>query len=64
MSYRIIRFYQREDKANETVKRGLTREEAKAHCRSPLASSKTNNTSEGRARTIAHGDWFEGFEEE
>ena len=64
MSYRIVRYYQNERQPSERVQGGLTLEEAKAHCKSPLASSKTNQTPEGRARTRAKGEWFEGFTEE
>jgi hypothetical protein len=46
-TYKIIRFRQHED--NETVVRGLTLEQAQAHC----------------SREDTHGDgWFDGYTEE
>jgi hypothetical protein len=46
-TYKIVRF--QFDAENETIRRGLTLEEAQAHCR----------------REDTHGDgWFDGYEEE
>ena len=50
-TYKIIRFYAPGiDKDNETVKTGLTLEEAQDHCRDP--------------DTREDGVWFDGFNEE
>ena len=47
MTYRIVRFYQ--EHRPTIIKRGLTLEEAQAHC----------------SREDTHGDgWFDGYEEE
>lgn len=47
-TYKIIRFYQ-DDRPSKTVKRGLTLDEAQAHCR----------------REDTHGEgWFDGYDEE
>lgn len=47
-TYKIVRFY-REDTSSDTIKTGLTLEEAQAHCQ----------------REDTHGDgWFDGYEEE
>ena len=48
MSYRIVRFY-KEGELSEVIKRGLTLEEAKAHCQS--------ETSRGE-------NFFDGYTEE
>lgn len=49
MTYKIIRFYRDDDRPRETIVRGLTQEQARAHCR----------------RDDTHGDgWFDGSEEE
>jgi hypothetical protein len=46
-TYKIVRFHQNKD--NETVTRGLTLEQAQAHCK----------------REDTHGDgWFDGYDEE
>lgn len=48
-TYRVVRFY-REDHPTETIKEGLTLEEAQAHCNDPT--------------TRREGEWFDGYEEE
>jgi hypothetical protein len=48
-TYKIVRFYQDEGKPTETLVRGLTLEQAQAHCR----------------REDTHGDgWFDGYDED
>ena len=64
-TYKIIRFYRDDHDLNQTVvTRGLTLEQAKAHCNDPESSSSTATTPEAVARTKAHGPWFDGYEEE
>lgn len=62
--YKITRFYADLDISNETVKTGLTLEEAQAHCQDPETSSTTCDSDVGRARTERHGPWFEGYDEQ
>jgi hypothetical protein len=66
MSYRIVRNYFDSERAPErrVVKRGLTLEEARAHCKDPETSSTTAKSATARAHTAAHGSWFDGFDEE
>lgn len=54
-TYRIIRFY-KDDKRNKqrTIKRGLTLEQAKRHCKDP----STRGLRGGEVR------WFDGYTEE
>jgi hypothetical protein len=61
-TYKIIRFYFRGNK--RVVKRGLTLEEAQAHCRNPETSSRTCTSSAGRKRTRERGPWFDGYTQE
>jgi hypothetical protein len=63
MMYKIVRFYQR-DKPSRVVKRGLTLDEAKEHCRDPETSSSTCTTPSRKAITRKNGPWFDGFTEE
>lgn len=63
-TYKIIRVYQRDDQPKRVIKRGLTLEEAQAHCRDPETSSSTCTSSEGRRRTEERGPWFDGYDEE
>jgi hypothetical protein len=45
-TYKILRFYREDGRRARTIKRGLTLEEAKAHCN----------------RDDTHGDgWFDGW---
>jgi hypothetical protein len=63
MSYKIIRFY-KDEHPPETIKTGLTLDEAQAHCQDDETSSSTCSSSEGMARTAAMGDWFDGYDED
>lgn len=62
--YKIIRFFQSDRMicTRITIRRGLTREEAAAHCNDPETSSSTCTKSVGKARTRRHGPWFDGFD--
>jgi len=40
MTYKIIRMYQDRNKRNKLIKKGLTLEQAKKHCRNPKTSGK------------------------
>lgn len=62
-TYRIVRMYQG-DHPTQTVRRGLTLEEAQAHCRDPETSSSTARSSAARKLTRDKGPWFEGYERE
>jgi hypothetical protein len=61
--YRIQRMYQRNHPAR-TIKRGLTLQEAQAHCRDPESSSATATSSAAKARTRKMGPWFDGYDKE
>ena len=63
-TYRIVRMFQNRDKRSRTVRRGLTLEEAQAHCADPQTSSRTCTNATGERRTRLHGPWFDGYEEE
>lgn len=61
--YKIIRSF-RDQGVDPMVKRGLTLEQAQAHCKDPETSSSTCTSEEGLERTKRHGPWFDGYEEE
>ncbi len=55
--YKIVRFYYRG--GHRTIERGLTLEQAQAHCSRPDTSS---STATGRAAyTRRVGPWFDGY---
>ena len=64
MSYKIVRMYFRPQGKRRTINRGLTLEEARAHCSDPETSSSTCTKSTGKRRTRMHGPWFDGYESE
>lgn len=58
--YKIVRMYLKGGK--RVLERGLTLEEAQAHCRNPETSSKTCTGYAGRRRTELRGPWFDGYD--
>ena len=59
--YRIIRTFHDTGKTS-VVQKGLSLEEAQAHCRDPESSSKTCQSAAGRTRTRQRGAWSDGYE--
>jgi len=57
--YNIVRHYL--GGRNRIVRRGLTLEEAQAHCKDPETSSSTATKPEGKLRTLRYGAWFDGY---
>lgn len=62
MVYKIVRIYFKGGK--RVIDRGLTLEEAQAHCSDPETSSRTATSQAARRRTKARGPWFDGYEKE
>ena len=62
MTYRIVRMYFRGGR--RVISRGLTLEEAQAHCSDPETSSSTATSAVARRRTNRLGPWFDGYEED
>ena len=56
-TYKIVRNYF--NGRPRTIARGLTLEEAKAHCQDPETSSSTATSSAAKARTRRMGPWFD-----
>lgn len=61
-TYKIVRNFFLGKK--RVVKRGLTLEQAQAHCKNPETASDTCVHWNGKYRTMKHGAWFDGYEEE
>jgi len=61
--YRIVRFYESAPIRRRIIAKGLTLEQAKAHCSDPETSSSTCTKAAGKARTKRLSRWFDGFEE-
>lgn len=62
-TYRIVRFYQA-DRKPKIIDRGLTLEQAKAHCNDINTNSATCWTTSALEHTKKYGAWFDGFEKE
>ena len=62
-TYKIVRGY-RDSYDKQTIRTGLTLDEAQEHCRDPETSSRTCTEPENVERTEAHGPWFDGYTEE
>lgn len=63
-TYRLLRFYFRDEYDTEILRRGLTLEEAQAHCKDPETSSTTAQSETAQSRTAERGPWFDGYEQE
>ena len=62
-TYKIVRFFQR-DRRPRVIRRGLTLEEAQAHCRDPETSSSKATSAKAQRYTKLWGPWFDGYDEE
>lgn len=60
--YKIIRFYFKRPGLPRTIERGLTLEQAQAHCNGPETSSTSCTSPEAKRRTKLHGPWFDGYD--
>lgn len=63
-TYKIVRLYQRSGKRSRVIRRGLTLEQALAHCLDKETSSVDATTAKAKRYTERHGPWFDGYEEE
>lgn len=61
-SYRIVRHYERGGR--RTIERGLSLDEAQAHCSNPETSSRTATGGAARRVTRRNGPWFDGYEKD
>lgn len=59
--FKVIRYYERSGK-KKTIKRGLSEEEAQAHCRDSESSSRTCKFVAGERRTARLGPWIDRYE--
>ena len=62
-TYMVVRMYRDSDQ-REVIKRGLTLDEAREHCRDPETSASTATSAEAQALTAERGPWFDGYESE
>lgn len=62
-TYCIVRMYSPRP-VRRTIKRGLTLEQAKAHCSSPETSSSTSTNAKVRREHEAGRRWFDGYSKE
>ena len=63
--YNIVRnYFNNGNFKTRIILRGLTLEEAQAHCQNPETSSKTCTSSSSRAITRRNGEWFDGYQKQ
>lgn len=60
-TYKIVRSFFNSNISKRTIIRGLSLEEAQAHCHNPETSSSTCTKSAGKVRTRKFGKWFDGY---
>ena len=60
--YKIVRLYFNDDKRSRTIKKGLTLEQAQAHCANPETSSSTCTSAKSRRITQRNGRWFDSYD--
>ena len=65
-TYKITRYYEGSHAKvwARVMKRGLTLEDAQAHCSSPEASSKTATSASAKRVTKKMGHWYDGWSKE
>lgn len=61
-TYKIIRLYYDAYPSHRIIDRGLTLEEAQAHCKDPETSSSTCKKPHNVRRTKRLGRWFDCYE--
>ena len=64
MTYKIVRMFFDDDVPSETMKRGLTLEQAQSHCQDKETSSSTCEGIEGIQNNQMYGKWFDAYTEE
>ena len=62
--YKIVRIYKNPYTNSRVIKRGLTLEEAQAHCRDPESSSSRCTKPEKLRITRRMGEWFDGYDDD
>jgi hypothetical protein len=63
MAYSIIRNFFNKPGRGRVIYRGLTMEEAQAHCSDPETSSSTATSAKANAYTRRVGPWFDSYTE-
>jgi hypothetical protein len=61
-TYKIVRNYL--NGRPRVIERGLTLEQAQAHCQDPETSSSTCQLARNVRRTQTQGPWFDGYDQE
>jgi len=59
-TYKIVRHYFN-TATKRVIERGLTLEQAQAHCKNPETSSHTACGYQAKRRTKIYGPWFDGY---
>ena len=62
--YKIVRIYQHPHINKRTISKGLTLDEAQAHCKNPETSSSKATSATATRRTKKLGPWMDTYEQE
>ena len=63
-TYRVVRIYERTIVPNRIVRRGMSLEEAVAHCEDPKSNSRTAKGKHQTVRTKKYGHWHDAYAKE
>lgn len=62
-TFKVVRVF-KSGRDRQTIREGLTLEEAQAHCQDPNTASRTAVSKTANVTTLKYGPWFDAYYEE